>query len=115
VDKLQAMHARYFTVMDALVTAVNKKLGKPAVVVIPVGQVVPGILLIYPPEVAAALNPLLQETAWDADTGHPLGGVKKQSSVHSPGADRKLRCPTWLALWISAHLQFFIEAPIRPS
>ncbi len=127
VDKLQAMHAKYFTEMDALVTAVNKKLGKPAVVVVPVGQAVialrgkiiegkapgltsqemlftdplghptaalqalivychfaviyqkspiglplPAILQSYPSETAAAVNKLLQETAWAAVAGHQL-------------------------------------------
>lgn len=146
VDKLNAIHAKYFMEMDALVTGVNEKIGKPAVAVVPVGQAVislrgqiiagkvpglkaqemlftdplghpgpalklliaychfaviyqkspiglpvPGILMIYPPDVAVALNKLLQETAWDAVTGHPLSGVKKQASGHSPGMDQKLR------------------------
>ncbi|MES2658957.1 MAG: hypothetical protein V4689_10080 [Verrucomicrobiota bacterium] len=40
VEKLNAIHAKYFTEMDALVTEVNGKVGKPAVAVVPVGQAV---------------------------------------------------------------------------
>lgn len=132
VGKLNEIHGKYFAEMDALVTAVNRKIGKPAVAVVPVGQAVialrgriiegtapglksqemlftdplghpapalqllvvychfaviyqkspaglpvPEILSGFPPDVAASLNKLLQEIAWDAATGHPLSGVKK--------------------------------------
>ena len=40
VSKLEAIHAKYFEEMDALVTRVNAKIGKSAVLVVPVGQAV---------------------------------------------------------------------------
>jgi len=66
---LRKVHERYFQEMDELVGAVNKKLGKPAVLVVPVGQAV----IVLREKILAGKAPALtsQEDLFTDVLGHP--------------------------------------------
>jgi len=68
-DGLRKVHERYFQEMDELVGAVNKKLGKPAVLVVPVGQAV----IALREKILAGKAPALtsQEDLFTDVLGHP--------------------------------------------
>jgi hypothetical protein len=68
-DSLRKTHERYFREMDDLVTAINKKLGKPVVLVVPVGQAV----LALREKIIAGQAPGLksQEDLFTDALGHP--------------------------------------------
>lgn len=68
-DALRKAHGRYFKEMDELVEVVNKKLGKPAVLVVPVGQAV----IALREKIMAGKAPALtsQEELFTDVLGHP--------------------------------------------
>jgi hypothetical protein len=68
-ESLRKIHERYFREMDDLVTAINKKLGKPVVFVVPVGQAV----LALRERIIAGQAPGLksQEDLFTDGLGHP--------------------------------------------
>ena len=68
-EGLRKIHERYFREMDDLVTAINKRLGKPVVFVVPVGQAV----LALREKIIAGQAPGLtsQEDLFTDGLGHP--------------------------------------------
>ncbi len=68
-EKLKVIHERYFKEMDELVTTTNQKLGKPVVLVVPVGQAV----IALREAIAAGKAPGLdsQEDLFTDTLGHP--------------------------------------------
>lgn len=68
-DSLRKIHERYFREMDDLVTAINTKLGKPVVFVVPVGQAVTALR----EKIIAGQAPGLksQEDLFTDGLGHP--------------------------------------------
>lgn len=68
------MHARYFEEMDALVRAVNRKIGRPLVFVVPVGQAV----IALREKILAGDAPGLrtQEDLFADPLGHPLAPLQ---------------------------------------
>jgi hypothetical protein len=73
-DGLRKIHERYFQEMDELVRGINTKLGKPVVLVVPVGQAV----IALREKIAAGQVPDLK-AQWDLFTdplGHPKTPLK---------------------------------------
>ena len=68
-DGLRKAHERYFKEMDELVETINKKLGKPAILVVPVGQAV----IALREKIMAGKAPALtsQEELFTDVLGHP--------------------------------------------
>jgi hypothetical protein len=73
-DSLRAMHQRYFNEMDEHVRAVNKKLGKQVLIVVPVGQAV----IALREKIIGAEAPGLkqQEDLFTDPLGHPAAPLQ---------------------------------------
>ncbi len=78
IPALRTAQDQYDHDVDEYVRALNKKLGKDALITVPVGLPRPAILTRNPAW-DDQLNRLLQELAWNAVTKHPMSGVDLKS------------------------------------